>query len=192
MNDTDLQMISDWVDGTLPSDQRQAVDQHISQNTEWAEIAHDMRQLKRWSSCEVPALPAGAKHRLTEQWAKRRRYRFAQRAGAVLAAASLLLFWIWPKPVENLSLDPVLAQVSQAQQAYAEAVANLESLALTKLDHLPAEVATTYRDNLVIINQAIAQCEQVSRLNPSESGAYWAMARAYQAKIDLLEQVLRS
>ncbi len=187
----DKQRLSDWLDGHLTKEEQQEVARRVSADPDWAKTVSELKLLKAWASEPGPDLPGGAVTRLQNRLFKQRRKPARIVIGSLMAAAAILAFSIWSRPQES-NVDPLLAEIRQAQLAYAGAIERLQELAGSRLETLPPELTATYRENLLLIDRAILQCESLTRGVPDQSEPYWALTRAYQAKIDLLEQILKS
>jgi hypothetical protein len=110
---------------------------------------------------------------------------------AMILLSTFILFFI--RGNRNVEQPQALdAQLISTQKAFEDAIDTLEKRALVRLQELPPDVQKTFKDNLNVINQAIAQCE---RSFPDINAPYFAyknLALAYNTKVRLLNQILET
>ena len=104
-----------------------------------------------------------------------------------------MVFFVVTRPVPSELPDPNIEtlqmNVAAAQLQFHQAIAEMETAAVAKLDVMPAQMAVVYAHNLHELNRAIAQCEQLLQKD-NDPMVYGHLGRAYAAKVDLLESLL--
>lgn len=113
----------------------------------------------------------------------------------LMAVAALILFAFLagyfaahkPSPA-NLAPKPNVGDhILQAKSEYLIAIEQLERLAQPHIDQMPSAVAFQVTENLKIIDRAIRACEDFAQAYPNYYVAYASLAKAYQAKVNLLQ-----
>ena len=112
-----------------------------------------------------------------------------------LAAACIMAGWLFfrsentPQP-ENV--DPLNQELLATQQAFHSAIQALEVRAEQRLEQLPDHLQLIFRENLALVNHAIQSCEAAIPQDNAQYLAYKTLSQAYETKIKLLEQILKT
>ncbi len=203
--------LSAWIDDELEPDGREAVRQHVSTcalcrgladdlaaiRTEarrlgaveppahvWLEVAG---QVRLDTGLPVPPAAAASGRRASAQW-------LGLAAALVIATFGLWMLGRQPSPAnesgapaEAASADVVTAELDLAMQHYERAIATLESMAAA--GDLPVEpaVTATLRENLGVVDQAIAESRAALAENPNSQPARDSLFDALRQKVGLLQ-----
>jgi hypothetical protein len=97
-----------------------------------------------------------------------------------------------PSEVARASYDDIRTDVLKAQEQFHQAVAKLEEAAMERIAVMPPDLAHHFAHNLNIIDQAIRDCEKMTDKYLDSHLNYAALAKAYQAKVQLLQLILES
>lgn len=118
-------------------------------------------------------------------------------AWLAFAAVAILAFsvgYLVPKTPERPLTMANLPQMEQtlltARLEFHDAIKQLEELAHAQIAQMPPEVAERVNENLKIVDNAIQACEDFAQAYPGHYAAYASLAKAYQAKVDLLETLV--
>ena len=209
MNDEHLlELISRSLDEPLTQAEQQELDAALADTPELRELAKDLATLKDMAAMPAPEPPADAfanlEARVKEAW-PRRRFRVIPGgwiAPALALAALLTLGLLGIFQGKQAEPDPALEQASAIAEARAQldlakanfhaAIARMENLAMERMDDLPPDVAHNYMRSLAVIDDAIRDCERMSHENPGNAVSYMALTQSYDAKVRLLEMILKS
>lgn len=91
---------------------------------------------------------------------------------------------------EVASTDQVADQLFLAKNEYLAAIEKLERLADSQIEQMPPQVVMQITSNLKEVDRAIAACESFANTYPNQYLAQASLAKAYQAKVDLLETLI--
>ncbi|PIE01571.1 MAG: hypothetical protein CSA81_11005 [Acidobacteria bacterium] len=194
-NKTIQQLISDSIDRQLSESEEQRLSVELQKHPEFEKMAEEIRQNKVFchiSSYENP--PPLDLSKLKASSKPKKWYHVPARSAWLLpmAAALLLLFFVL---MRNGKPDPepsLADEIQQARLAYGQAIAKLEVRAQARLQELPFYVQVTYRENLVIIDQAIADCQNAILQHSNDTCAYQILSHAFEAKTKLLQSILKT
>lgn len=211
MTCTDIRTrLSAWVDDDVDQQVRGAIKEHLEVCADCAGLAADLMRLKDAAGRLGPVAPPdhvwlevagqvrleGVSTSRRDASAGRRRSN-AQWLG--LAAALLMVtggLWLLsrtapPEPesvaAEATAADVVAAELDLAVQHYERAIATLESMAAA--GDLPVEpaITATLRDNLGVVDQAIADSRQALEQDPTNQPARESLFDALRQKVGLLQ-----
>ena len=87
--------------------------------------------------------------------------------------------------------DQALQQVEQAEQAHVAAINQLEKVASPKLDDPSSPLLVSYKEKLMLLDGAIAECETVIQQNRNNAQLRKQLLAMYSEKQRTLEDVLR-
>lgn len=193
-----LRILSDWIDGDLDPEEARQLEETLKRDEDLRRIADDFAALKKAAKTPIPAgsedlyarLQAGVDRRYGRRFRRIFRPQFGYGLG-LLAGAVMVLLWVFRPASDDVSLASAQRQMAQAQQQYRLAIEDMERVSLAKLESMPPDVATVYQKNLDIIDQAIAECERWAQNHPEYVAAYRDLRRVYDAKVELLKQILQ-
>lgn len=81
--------------------------------------------------------------------------------------------------------------VERAEQAHVEAIATLEQMADPKLEEADSPLMMSYREKLMLLDDAIAECEEIIDRNRQNAHLRSQLLAMYSEKRQTLEDVLR-
>ncbi|HET7437791.1 MAG TPA: hypothetical protein VFN10_24005 [Thermoanaerobaculia bacterium] len=85
----------------------------------------------------------------------------------------------------------VLDEVQRAEESHEKAIAQLEKLAEAKLDEADAPAITTYKEKLMLLDTAIAECQSAIDRNRQNAYLRKQLLAMYSEKQQTLREVLR-
>ncbi len=211
MTCTDIRTrLSSWVDDEVDQQVRGAIEEHLEVCADCAGLAADLTRLKDAASRLGPVAPpdhvwleVAGQVRLEEVSTDRREASAGSRRSSAqwlgLAAALLMVtggLWLLsrtappePEPVmaEAAAADVVAAELDLAVQHYERAIATLETMAAA--GDLPVEpaITATLRENLGVVDQAIADSRQALEQDPTNQPARESLFDALRQKVGLLQ-----
>jgi len=155
------------------------------------------------AQCELPTpeppdrLYQTLRRRILRTYPAKRRRGFQWQTWVGVAAVAVLAFsvgYLVPKPTQaevHLADLPQMEQtILNARREFHSAIEQLEELAQAQIAQMPPEVAKRVKANLLIVDNAIRACEDFAQAYPDQYTAYASLAKAYQAKVDLLETLV--
>jgi hypothetical protein len=89
--------------------------------------------------------------------------------------------------IQNSALD----EVEKAENAHVAAIAKLEQLAENKLDESETPIMVSYKEKLMLLDEAIAECETAIDRNRQNAHVRKQLLAMYSEKQQTLEDVLR-
>jgi hypothetical protein len=205
--------LSAWIDGELGPEGWERVHEHLAACAGCRGLADDLAALRDAAQRLGPTAPpdhiwlevAGQVQMDTGRRAAAPR---RSRSGGTfqwlgLAAALLLVtlgMWLVGRPVPDATstevrevtpADVVAAELDLAVQHYERAIATLESMATT--GELPVEpgITVTLRENLGVVDQAIAESRQALAENPQSQEARDSLFDALRQKVGLLQATVQ-
>ena len=176
--------LSEYVDGTLPAADRQALEGHLADCAECRVILDDLRRIVSGASAlgdRAPAtdLWAGIADRIRpsvrdiRDFGRHRRWRISlsipqlAAAGIVLVAVSFALASRWgpgaqaPRvPMDGGGQMPALTAAAHSEAVFDQAVAELQQILESGRGSLDSTTIRALETNLAIIDRAIAQARQ--------------------------------
>ncbi|HEX7191417.1 MAG TPA: hypothetical protein VF381_07575 [Thermoanaerobaculia bacterium] len=87
--------------------------------------------------------------------------------------------------------DQALRQVEEAERAHIAAINQLEKVASPKLDDPSSPILVSYKEKVMLLDDAIAECESVIQQNRNNAQLRKQLLAMYSAKQRTLEDVLR-
>jgi hypothetical protein len=87
--------------------------------------------------------------------------------------------------------DQALQKVEEAERAHVAAINDLEKVTSPKLDNPNTPLLVSYREKLLLLNDAIAECETVIQQNRNNAHLRKQLLAMYSEKQRTLEEVLR-
>lgn len=87
--------------------------------------------------------------------------------------------------------DQALHNVEQAERAHVAAINDLEKVASSKLDDPATPLLVSYKEKLMLLDDAIAECETVIQQNRNNAHLRKQLLAMYSEKQRTLEDVLR-
>jgi anti-sigma factor RsiW len=213
MHPTDLE-ITDYVDDSLSTADRAAVDQHLEGCQACRALVADFLDLRQTAAglgaMEPPSrtwsrIAAAISSADTEQSAIRPATRTDRLTTAWLAAAAALVLataggW-WTirasrhtgeagPGAEAAATQPIEAELVQAEQHYQKAITGLEKIANAEKGALDPMTAATLRKNLGVVDQAIDESRAALHTQPNSDPARESLLESFRAKVDLLQNTI--
>jgi hypothetical protein len=200
----DDETLSAELDGDLEPQRAEALRAHLAEcatcRDRRAQLAAVVAGLAELGRVEPerdlwPAIAAG-RPAPRRGWRERlRRWWLAPAAAAVGAAAALLLVWWLGGPAAPEGGGPAgpgraLAEVQQAEQTYARAIASLESALAEQQPMADPAVRRTIEQGLAEIDQTLERCRRALRRRPHDLAAHQTLLAAYQHKVDFLTELV--
>lgn len=216
MTDRWTDRLSEYVDDELPTADRAALEAHLASCAECSAILTDLRRVVARAGGLEPRGPArdlwpgiaariGAtphpapdvvalSSRRQKQWS----FSFPQ-----LAAAAILLMtlsggtvWLLQAPVNppagiataSPGSSTAIQATATATQSYAAAVADLERVLADGRNQLDSATVRVIQQNLIAIDNAIAQAQRALRADPANMYLNTHLAQTMRRKLDLLRQ----
>jgi hypothetical protein len=124
------------------------------------------------------------------------RGRLWQIAAALLLTAGLGAF-VWRAYDKERDFNAVIIKSSKveaaesAQQAYEQAIADLERLADPKVEQAATPLMVSYKEKLMLLDEAIAECETNIKVNRQNAHLRRQLLSLYSEKQSTLKDVLR-
>ena len=120
-------------------------------------------------------------------------FRWALASAALLTLATLTLQpWKLGRPANReLMTESALADVQQAEKAYAQSIERLSVLATPKLDGATSPIAAAYREKLVLLDAGIADLKRAIELNRFNTYLQAELASLYRQKQQTLQEWLQ-
>jgi len=160
----------------------------------WSEISRVAPQLHEdwespglWPRIELVLVDAVPRPKHVPAW----RWTMAV-AAVALVAVMLSQPWRGKTPVPNGALltDRALAEVQQAEQAYARSIDRLSAVAQKDLEKSAAPVAAAYREKLLVLDSAIADVKANLESNRYNTYLQTELASLYKDKQNTLKEWL--
>ena len=198
-------LLSRSLDEELAPEEQRLLDRALAESPELRELAEDLGRITQIEPPPLPhhpdRLPAELMARVERQYRRPSLWALLTRPALVPAMALLiaaLIGWFAGRgpaagPEQgDQSAEQLLAEIARTRGEYHGAVVRLEQQAESHLLEIPPELALDYAHNLRILNNAIASCEALVDRYPDQMALHQSLARAYQAKVDLLQQILET
>ncbi len=124
---------------------------------------------------------------------RRNLFRWVFASAALLALATLTLQpWKLVRPANReLLTESALADVQQAEKAYAGSIDRLAALAGPKLDGATSPLAAAYREKLTLLDSGIADLKRAIELNRFNTYLQAELASLYRQKQQTLQEWLK-
>jgi len=119
--------------------------------------------------------------------------RWALATAALLTLATLALQpWKSARPANReLMTESALADVQQAEKAYAQSIDRLSALAAPKLEGASSPIAAAYREKLTLLDGGIADLKRAIELNRFNTYLQAELASLYRQKQQTLQEWLQ-
>lgn len=119
-------------------------------------------------------------------------YSILKYAAVFILAVTALFYTFKPSPKLNTPLlsDKALQKVEATEQAYEEAIDELEVLASVKMDTLEITLALLYRDKLETIDTQIERCRNALETNPANTHIRRYLLAALDDKKQTLKEII--
>jgi hypothetical protein len=96
-----------------------------------------------------------------------------------------------PDAKKRLLTDQALREVQDAEQAYQKSIDKLAALAGPKLEHASTPLLSSYREKILVLDAAIAECKASQQNNPLNAHLRQELLSMYLEKQRTLEAVIR-
>jgi hypothetical protein len=96
-----------------------------------------------------------------------------------------------PEAKKRLLTDQALREAQGAEQAYEKSIEKLAALAGPKLEHPSTPLLSSYREKILVLDAAIAECKGGQQSNPLNAHLRQELLSMYQEKQRTLEAVIR-
>jgi len=161
----------------------------------WNEISETARGMRAgWPSDMLwPRIERGLRSE------KRRSRSWMWQIAAALALFAILGIGAW-RAYQRTAIRDVsgsiltseaVDQVEAAEKAHLAAIDNLEKVAAPKLDDPSSPLLVSYKEKLMLLDDAIAECQQAIDRNRQNAHLRRQLLAIYSEKQETLEQVLR-
>jgi hypothetical protein len=165
-----------------------------NENDEIGAIARTMHAT--WSSDALlpriqRAIDAERRHQRHQLW------QLAAAAAVVLLAALAGLGWYAQRRVhenefnQKILQEDALLQVERAEHEHVAAIEHLEKLAGPKLEQSQSPLMVSYKEKLMLLDDAIAECQAGIRMNRQNAHLRRQLVAIYSEKQRTLQDVLR-
>jgi hypothetical protein len=118
-------------------------------------------------------------------------------AAAVILASLAALGWYAQRRVhenefnKKILQDAALEKVEQAEREHVAAIDHLEKLAAPKLEQSQTPLMVSYKEKLMLLDDAIAECQAGIRMNRQNAHLRRQLVSIYTEKQRTLQDVLR-
>jgi hypothetical protein len=118
-------------------------------------------------------------------------------AAAVILASLAALGWYAQRRVrenefnQKILQDAALEQVERAEHEHVAAIDHLETLAAPKLEQSQSPLMVSYKEKLMLLDDAIAECQAGIRMNRQNAHLRRQLVSIYTEKQRTLQDVLR-
>lgn len=96
-----------------------------------------------------------------------------------------------PESQKRLLTDQALREAQDAEQTYQKSIDKLATLAGPKLEHASTPLLSSYREKILVLDAAIAECKAGQQNNPLNAHLRQELVSMYQEKQRTLEAVIR-
>lgn len=194
----DLLLEGDLFSREVAARHAQSCEACMQKLAEWNEISATARELHAtWNNDLLwPRIEKGIKairndHRTT-------RTRVWQIAAALLLLAALgAAAWVAQRRMHAADFDETILkasavdEVERAEEKHIAAINHLESLAASKLDQPSTPLMVSYKEKLMMLDDAIAQCQTAIDKNRQNAYLRAQLLTMYSEKQQTLREVLR-
>jgi anti-sigma factor RsiW len=213
-----IDVIADLVDGTLPDPAQAEVRAHLDGCPACRELAADLREIRRIAgTLEVTPPPPRVWARISSGLEIRRTRRWFPDARWLAAAATLVLIAgvsaLWmartgtptSEPAPAAAAAPTAAagnapvgdlveriegELKLAEQHYQAALADLDRIAANDGSALDPAVTAALRDNVALVDRAIADSRAALETDPQSVPARESLFDALRRKVTLLQDTI--
>jgi hypothetical protein len=209
--------VDDYVDGTLPVEERAAIEAHLAECAACRALADDFRAIRQAAgSLERHVPPAQVWTNIAKvvdgdrESFLSRVLRFDSRPLAIAATLILLVggtsWFLWnrmgpavPAPrtgattaaASNPELElTVETELKLAEEHYQKAIAGLEQITRTESTALDPQVAAVLQKNLEVIDHAIGESRAALQTQPASDVAQESLFEALRNKVALLQDTV--
>jgi len=116
----------------------------------------------------------------------------AAATAVILLAVAMLHPWSAARPERELLTEKALAEVQQAEGAYAKSIEKLAGVAARDLEQSSAPLAAAYREKLALIDSAIGELKAQVEQNRYNTNLRTELASLYQEKQKTLQEWLKN
>jgi len=196
MHEPDAYRLSELLDHQLDPEQEEALRNELEKSDTKRTIYRDLALIKDQLGRSAPPLPIDLYERVQAQVDTRYGNRVAVRRKNWLwllipvAVTILILIFLPDRSVDRM--DAAQRDMMMATLQVQRALANLEEISMQRMQSMPEETANVFAQHLNMLEQAIAESKALLEQYPDEYLAHTALVQAYQAKIDLLQQIINS
>lgn len=208
--------IADLVEGTLPEAAKPEVQTHLDACPACRELAADLREIRRVAATlEITPPPPRVWARISSELDTRRTRRWFLEPRWLAAAAMLVLVAgvsaVWlsrtgtplpePSPVAGPTavtgnapvgdlVERIEGELKQAEQHYQAALADLDRIAANDNSALDPAVTAALRDNVALVDRAIADSRAALETDPQSVPARESLFDALRRKVTLLQDTI--
>jgi predicted anti-sigma-YlaC factor YlaD len=200
--DSTLELLDDWLDGTLPPARRAEVELHLAGCPECRTIAQDAQALRPHVAALVdeapptdhwPAIEARIRApRPARRWGGANTSWWAAAAVALVVASSGITAATLQRSPPTPSPPPVAVAELPELTALEAATDDLQAALALRSTELDPETRAVVERNLRIIDEAIAETRAALDGAPGDERVQHALVLAYEQKQRLLAQVLHA
>ena len=206
--DAFTEQLSDYIDGHLGPEEREALESHLEQCTDCRSVLSELRGVRREAKTLTRhAPPEQAWAAIAESIGSRERAR-ARRShfhSGLAAAAAVVLgvsLFIALRPSTELRMadlankDPaalanlVTEELRAAEIHYENAITGLEQIIDQNEGTLPSELNGTMNESLDLIERAINESREAMATEPESSAAQESLLEAFRRKVGLLQNTI--
>lgn len=210
IDETQQEILFRYLDGDTSEHENQQLEKMLANSSELRALQQDMLDLSRNSKLPDYKCPGHLEHIIRSKLQEK--YPYHQRDASKdwitssqlrIAAAAVVLIGI-AAPFSYLSLDSetsdralikpsvdrVLDDITIARDQYLAAIAELESLAIVRMEQLPDDLAMVFAENLQILDEAITLYESNRDTNNPYLFSHYTLSDIYELKVELLTTVL--
>ena len=211
MSDRWMERLSEYLDGELTATEREALEAHLETCSDCSAVLSDLRRVvhrARVAENYVPrrdlwpgiASRIGATPATSPRIGRRWSFSLPQLAAAAILLMTLSGSTVWLLRSTALSpggpitttatpaVTPAINTSRSAAQSYAAAVADLERVLAGGRGQLDTTTVRVIEQNLVVIDQAIAQAQRALAADPANLYLNTHLAETMRRKLDLLRQ----
>lgn len=149
---------------------------------------------RHWDSPELWPRIAGSleaeRRPAPRKWTARAWFLAAAAALLLVAAPAALMVWRTQPRDPVLMTEDALEQARKAERAYAESIERLSILAAPRLQNPPTALASSYRERLLMLDDALAAVKAEAGRNPYNDHLQRELLSIYQEKQKTLEGIL--
>ena len=207
-----LDAIAELADGTLPEAEQRAVEAHLGGCPSCRALAADLGRIRQASRSleprDAPAVVwsrieralAAAPGRPAIPWVPQTRWLALAASLVVVAGAAALMLRgpVAPAPTEDVAGNATVGDIVQriegelkmAEQHYTAALADLERMAASEDSALDPKVTTALRQNVALVDRAIADSRAALDSNPGSEPARESLFDALRRKVTLLQDTI--
>ena len=197
--------LSQSLDGDLDPEREKQLQKALCESASLRELKSDLEHLKQIGTTQTPECSPFVFTRLNQkvkqQYQRRGFWRFSRRSIPALGMAALLVMILGVSLWFRNGDDPLSSglqrasmqnQVMHSQAQFHQSINRMETLALLRMTKIAPEWAHLFSKELKLVDHAIRACESVAARNPENPHHHASLSQVYEAKVFLLETILRS